>query len=226
MLLGPFLRREMITSVRSARVIRDRLIAVSLVTGVVAGCVLVWDQWGWDRTSVSAAAWFALVAFGLTAFTQAGIAIGLVVGQVAPAIASERDRKSLDALLTTQLSSAEIVVGTMAAGLLRAANGLAAAFPLVVLMVFFSGASIRGWCCSPARGSLRPRSPRRRSRPRLRSWASDPWPGRFFRGRARARVVCSSPRLLTLRMLPFRAARGGYSRPHSGCSTPARSGSG
>jgi hypothetical protein len=37
------------------------------------------------------------VAYGLSAFTQAGIAIGLVVGQVAPAIASERGRKSLDA---------------------------------------------------------------------------------------------------------------------------------
>ena len=105
-----------------------------LVAGGVAGCVVVWD-----RTSVREAAWFALVAFGLTAFAQAGIAIGLVVGQVAPAIASERDRKSLDALLATQLSSAEIVVGTMAAGLLRAANGLAAALPLVVLMVFLGG---------------------------------------------------------------------------------------
>ncbi len=139
MFLGPFLRREMITSVRSGKVIRDRLIALLLVAGVVAGCVLVWDEWGWDRTSVREAAWFALVAFGLTAFAQAGIAIGLVVGQVAPAIASERDRKSLDALLATQLSSAEIVVGTMAAGLLRAANGLAAAVPLVVLIVFLGG---------------------------------------------------------------------------------------
>ena len=136
---GPFLKREMVTSVRCARVIRDRLIALLLVTGGVAGCVVVWDEWGWDRTSVREAAWFALVAFGLTAFAQAGIAIGLVVGQVAPAIASERDRKSLDALLTTQLSSAKIVVGTMAAGLLRAANGLAAALPLVVLMVFLGG---------------------------------------------------------------------------------------
>src|SRR5262249_31104305 len=36
-------------------------------------------------------------------------------------------------------SGAEIVVGTMAAGLLRAANGLAAALPLVVLMVFLGG---------------------------------------------------------------------------------------
>ena len=136
---GPFLKREMVTSVRCARVIRDRLIALLLVAWGVAGCVVVWDEWGWDRTSVREAAWFALVAFGLTAFAQAGIAIGLVVGQVAPAIASERDRKSLDALLTTQLSGAEIVVGTMAAGLLRAANGLAAALPLVVLMVFLGG---------------------------------------------------------------------------------------
>src|SRR3954449_3912195 len=136
---GPFLKREIVASVRCARVIRDRLIALLLVTGGVAGCVVVWDAWGRDRTSVREAAWFALVAFGLTAFAQAGIAIGLVVGQVAPAIASERDRKSLDALLATQLSSAEIVVGTMAAGLLRAANGLAATLPLVVLMVFLGG---------------------------------------------------------------------------------------
>jgi hypothetical protein len=39
MFLGPFLGREMITSVRSARVICDRLIALLLVTGVVAGYV-------------------------------------------------------------------------------------------------------------------------------------------------------------------------------------------
>src|SRR6516164_6492738 len=136
---GPFLKREMVTSVRSARVIRDRLIALLLVAGVVAGCVFVWDRWGWDRTSVSGAAWFALVAFGLTAFAQAGIAIGLVVGSVAPSIASERDRKSLDSLLTTRFSSAEIVAGTMVAGLLRAANALAATLPIVVLMVFVGG---------------------------------------------------------------------------------------
>jgi hypothetical protein len=139
MFLGPFLRREMTTSVRSARVIHDRLIALLLVTGVVAGCVFVWDQWGWDQTSVSATARFALVAYGLSAFTQAGIAIGLVLGQVAPSIASERDRKSLDSLLTTRLSSAEIVLGTMAAGLLRAANGLPATLPVVVLLVYLGG---------------------------------------------------------------------------------------
>ena len=57
---GPFLKREMVTSVRCARVIRDRLIALLLV----AGGVVVWHEWGWDRTSVREAAWFAFVAFG------------------------------------------------------------------------------------------------------------------------------------------------------------------
>lgn len=143
MFLRPFLRREMITSVRSGNVIRGRLIALLLVAGVVAGCVLVWDEWGRDRTSAREAAWSALVGFGLTAFAQTGIAIGLVVGSVAPAIASERDRKSLDSLLTTRFSSDEIVVGTMAAGLLRATNGLAATLPVVVLSVFLGGVDPR-----------------------------------------------------------------------------------
>jgi hypothetical protein len=143
MFLGPFLRREMIVAVRSARAIHDRLIALLLVTGGVAGCVFVWDEWGWDRTSVSGAAWFAHVAFGLAVFAQAGIAIGLVVGSVAPAIASQRDWKSLDSLLTTRLSGAEIVVGTMAAGLLRAANGSVATLPLLVLTVSLGGVDPR-----------------------------------------------------------------------------------
>jgi hypothetical protein len=147
----------MLTSVRAARVIRDRLIALLLVTGVVAGCDFVWDQWGWDRTSDSAAAQFALVANGLSAFAQAGIKIGLVVGQAAPAIASECDRKSLDSLLTTWDFSTEIVLGTMAAGLLRAANGLAATLPVVVLMVFL-GSVVPGPPSCPRRRAQHSRS--------------------------------------------------------------------
>ena len=41
---GPFLSCEMVTSVRCARVIRDRLIALLPVAGGVAGCVVVWAE--------------------------------------------------------------------------------------------------------------------------------------------------------------------------------------
>ena len=62
---------------------------------------------------------------------------------MARAIASERDRKTLDALLATRLSSPQIVLGVMAAGLFRFANGLAATLPVVVLMVYLGGVDPR-----------------------------------------------------------------------------------
>ena len=143
MSLGPFLRRELITSVRRGTAFSDRRDAVVLMMAVVAGCVVVWDWWGWDRASVAGAASFALSTFGLIVAAQVVLVLGLVPALVAPAIASERDRKSLDALLATRVSAAEIVLGTMGAGLLRYANGLAALVPVITLMVFLGGVDPR-----------------------------------------------------------------------------------
>ena len=136
MSVGPFLWRELITSVRRGTAFSDRRRAVVLMTAVVAGWVVVWDRWGWDRASVAGAASFALTTFGLIVAAQAFLAPGLVP---VPVLASERDRKSLDSLLATPLSATEIVLGTMGAGLLRYANGMAALAPVLTLMVFLGG---------------------------------------------------------------------------------------
>ncbi len=110
-----------------------------LVVAVVAGCVLFWDRMGWDRTTIAGAAWFGHSTFGLLVVAQALIAMSIFFGQVAPSIASERDRKSLDSLLATRLSTAEIVLGTMVSGLVRSANWLAATLPVVVLIAIVGG---------------------------------------------------------------------------------------
>src|SRR4051812_12082087 len=102
-----FLRRELITSVRRGTARSDRRDAVVLMTAVVAGCVMVWDYRGWDRASVAGAASFTRSTFGWIAASQAALAMGLVPGLVAPAIAAERDRKSLDSLLATRLSASD-----------------------------------------------------------------------------------------------------------------------
>ena len=57
----------------------------------------------------------------------------------AQSIALERDCKSLDSLLATGLSTAEIVPGMMVTGLVRSTNGLAAALPVVVLVAIVGG---------------------------------------------------------------------------------------
>ena len=141
MWLGPFLRRELTTSVRGSRAFGDRRNAAFLTAIVVLGSFLLWDWQEWDRTSIVGSHRFGLATFGLLASGMALLAMGIAGSRVALAIASERDRKSLDALLASEFSSVEIVLGVMAAGLFRIANALAAPLPVVVLMVFLGGVS-------------------------------------------------------------------------------------
>jgi hypothetical protein len=137
--LGPFLRRELILSVRSSRAFADRRNAVLLTALGVVGVFLLWDYWGWDRTSVSGGHRFGLAMFFVAVAGMVLFALGVIIPQVAGAIASERDRKSLDALLASRFAGSEIVLGALAAGLFRSANALSAALPIAVLLVFLGG---------------------------------------------------------------------------------------
>jgi hypothetical protein len=143
MAFGPFLRRELTTSVRQGGAYHDRIAALVLVMAIVAGYMVAWRWFGWERASVEGAAVFGWSTFGLIVVAQVCLAITTAARQVAPAIASERDRKSLDAVLATRLSAADVVLGAMAAGLFRYANGLAATLPVVVLVVFLGGIDLR-----------------------------------------------------------------------------------
>ena len=62
---------------------------------------------------------------------------------VAGVIAGERERRTLDDLLTTRLSSAEIVLGKLAAGLLQYFACLATGFPVVGLLPLVGGVDPR-----------------------------------------------------------------------------------
>ncbi len=144
MSIGLFLRRELIASVRGARAFADRRNAGLLMAAIVAGGFVLWDWVGWDRASVGGNYWFALAMFGMMVAGQACLTVMFLVPEVGAAIALERERKSLDALLATRLGSAEIVLGTMAAALFRYANCLAATLPIVALMMFLGGVD-RSW---------------------------------------------------------------------------------
>ncbi|SIN86661.1 hypothetical protein SAMN05444166_1346 [Singulisphaera sp. GP187] len=143
MRIGPILERELLTLVRRKTAFLDRYVAIVLELAVVLGCAWVWDHREWDRRSLAGVSAFALTLFVLTLGVLLNATFGLVIAQVSKAIASERDRKSLDALLATQLSSAEIVLGTLAAGLVRWANGLATLVPVLVLLIPFGGVDPR-----------------------------------------------------------------------------------
>src|SRR4051794_31932866 len=121
MAIGPLLRREDVVSIGGRTLFPGRLPAAAPAGGVVGGGLTVWDWKGWDRVSVAGAAAFSHVAFGLVVAAQVCMAIGFVL-PTARVIASERDKKTLDALLATRLSSPQFVLGLVAAGLFRFAN--------------------------------------------------------------------------------------------------------
>src|SRR5262249_32612292 len=63
----------------------------------------------------------------------------LVPALVAGTIALERERRTLDSLLTTRLSSAEIVLGKFAGGLLQYAACLITTLPIMISLCLFGG---------------------------------------------------------------------------------------
>jgi len=139
MTLGPFLIREFRISSRRGRIFLGRATSAGVVLAVIGCMGLAWTQAGWERGSVRGMAGFTLQVFAAIVVLQAlGAWVG-VPGEVAPRIAGERERRTLDALLASRLSSAEIVLGTTAEGVTRYLTGLTVLFPIVLLMVPLGG---------------------------------------------------------------------------------------
>lgn len=150
--LGAFVKRELNSAARRPATYQGRVGSVLLPAAVIAGCAVAWHFLDWDRTSVEGAKAFGLSAFGLTVAAWAGTLLGLVPVAVAPGIAVERDRKTLDALLATRLTSAEIVLGVMTAKLAPCFAAGCAMLPVFVLVVYLGGIDVR-WMLLAAAGT-------------------------------------------------------------------------
>ena len=103
-----------------------------------------WHSRPWDQqVSVQSYAIFAQYLFGVVAATQFVLTMWLVPVLVAGAIALERERRTLDSLLTTRLSSAEIVLGKLLGGLLQYAACLLTTLPIMILLCLVGGVDPR-----------------------------------------------------------------------------------
>ena len=136
---GPILGRDLRIAARSAKTYRQRCslaVALSLAIGALFA---VAQQATSGQVSVHSYAIFAQYLFGAVAATQIVLTMGLVPAFVAGAIALERERRTLDSLLTTRLSSAEIVLGKLFSGLLQYAACLLTTLPIMILLCLVGG---------------------------------------------------------------------------------------
>ena len=85
---------------------------------------------------------FARSAFAFLGFYQVNLTVWLVPIYVAGGIAAERERRTLGDVLTTRLTSAEIVLGKLTAGLVKFASCLAIGFPAIVVLPLMGGVDL------------------------------------------------------------------------------------
>ena len=132
---GPILRRELLATSRRRSTFSDRAVIGLVFLAALAAGTAWWDHDGRDRASRAGQSRYATAGFGLVLAFGAVMALVSVPNEVAPLIAAERERKTLDALLATRLRSAEVVLGTLAAGLVKQLNVLAVLLAVGVAMV-------------------------------------------------------------------------------------------
>src|SRR5438105_4333648 len=86
-------------------------------------------------------AWFGAAAFQILAPLQLAVAMPFSALLVASAVSLEKDRKTLDLLLLTSLSNADLVLGKLFAGLLSVIVVVVATLPLLMIVALLGGVS-------------------------------------------------------------------------------------
>lgn len=139
MTCGPILGRELLTLARRGATFRRRC----LFTGVLLlEFLLLFVGLAYLNPiffTIRGMVFLGYIAFGIATQCQVVLAFWLVPACVAAVIAEEKERRTLTGLLTTRLSSAEIVLGKLAAGLLQYATCLAAGMPIMLLLPLLGG---------------------------------------------------------------------------------------
>ncbi|HZZ26646.1 MAG TPA: ABC transporter permease subunit [Pirellulales bacterium] len=140
MLIGPVFTRELITAPRRVRFYAAPAVYVAglLVLTCTAWLLLLGMQ---QVRNVGDMARFGMALFQFLAPLQLVLAIFFSALVSASAVAQEKDRRTLELLLLTNLSNSELVLGKLLASLLSILMLLAASVPFFMFTALFGGVS-------------------------------------------------------------------------------------
>jgi ABC-type transport system involved in multi-copper enzyme maturation permease subunit len=138
--IGPVFAREVVIAPRRASFYAARtLFALALFALTFAAWqLLVGTQ---QIENPGDLAWFGAAAFQILAPLQLAVAMPFAALLVASAVALEKDRKTLDLLLLTNLSNSELVLGKLLAAMLSVVVVVVAAWPLLAIISLLGGVS-------------------------------------------------------------------------------------
>jgi len=139
--VGPVFTRQAAIAPRRVWFFAARTVFVAALFGIVLTSwqLLVGSQRVEDLGDL---AWFGAAVTQILAPLQLAVAMPFSALLVASAVALEKDRKTLELLLMTNLSNSELVLGKLLAGMLTVVMVVVAALPLLMLLALLGGVSI------------------------------------------------------------------------------------
>ncbi len=140
MLIGPVFNREVTAAPRSWRLYLLRAGYVAALFGLIltAWLILIGSQ---QVRGLGDLARFGSAVFALLAPLQLAMAIAFSALLTAAAVAQEKDRRTLDLLLMTNLSNFELVLGKLMASMLNVLVLIVAATALLMSITLLGGVS-------------------------------------------------------------------------------------
>lgn len=140
MFVGPVFNREIITTPRAMRLYVTRTVYVAALFALVftAWLILFGSK---QQSGLGDLARFGSAIFSVLAPLQLAIAVAFSALLTAAAVAQEKDRRTLDLLLMTNLSNVELVLGKLLASMLSIAVPALAAVALLMLITLLGGVS-------------------------------------------------------------------------------------
>jgi len=140
LLIGPVFQREIITTPRSLRFYLTRAGYVAALFGLVftAWLILFGSK---QQSGLGDLARFGSAIFTVLAPLQLAMAVAFSALLTAASVAQEKDRRTLDLLLMTNLSNTELVLGKLLASMLSVIVPAVAAIALLMLITLLGGVS-------------------------------------------------------------------------------------
>lgn len=142
MFAGPIIAREVLTIPRPLRFYLIRSAYASMLF------ILMWTAWqsliGWqDVREIGLMARFGHRLYQIFALVELTLMLFFAPIAAATAIAHEKDRRTFNLLLMTDLRDVEIVIGKLSASLLMVATLLATSAPVFYICLLLGGVSFR-----------------------------------------------------------------------------------
>ncbi len=139
----PIFWRELVTASRREAVHSQRGYFAGLLLAVVLGTFAAWYYWGDGDVTNVVMEQVAQRAFLLVIGVHAAAIMGPIVLRATTAIAGEKDRRTLEFVLITRLTSAEIILEKLAARLVLFVTTIAAGLPVMLLLHLLGGVNAR-----------------------------------------------------------------------------------